>query len=204
MKLHLLPGVCSLADHIILRWARARFEPVLMTRDSIKSSGYLAINPSGTVPTLVEDDGWVLTENIAILDYLGGKYPDARLHGDDARERAEILRWLGQLNSDVHKAFSPIFSPGVFFPDGTDMDRARDMAVERIHQQLGLLDAQLEGRTRPVGERRTLVDGYLFVILRWAKKVAGGIEQHANLSAFFERMMDDADVQAAIAFEGLD
>src|SRR5690606_32626513 len=121
----------------------------------------------------------------------------------DARERAEILRWLGQLNSDVHKAFSPIFSPGIFFPDGTDMDRARDMAVERIHQQLGLLDAQLEGRTRPVGERRTLVDGYLFVILRWAKKVAGGIEQHANLSAFFERMMDDADVQAAIAFEGL-
>ncbi|HPF74089.1 MAG: glutathione S-transferase N-terminal domain-containing protein [Rhodanobacteraceae bacterium] len=203
MKLYLLPGVCSLGDHIILRWAKADFEPVVMSREGIKSPEYLAINPTGSVPTLVEDDGWVLTENVAILDYLGGKYPEARLHGDNPRERAEVFRWLGQLNSDVHKAFSPIFSPGVFFPEGTDMERAREMAVQRIHQQLGQLDARLEGRTRPVGERRTLVDGYLFVILRWARKVAGGIDRHQNLSAFFQRMNDDPDVQAALELEGL-
>ena len=203
MKLYLLPGVCSLGSHIMLRWAMADFEPVVMTRESIKSPEYLAINPNGTVPSLVDDDGWVLTENIAILDYIGGKYPVARLHGDEPRERAEILRWLGQLNSDVHKAFSPIFSPGVFFPDDTDMERAREMAVKRIHQQLGQLDARLAGRTRPVGERRTLVDGYLFVILRWARKVAGGIDRHQNLSAFFQRMNDDPDVQAALELEGL-
>ena len=181
MKLYLLPGACSLGDHITLRWAKADFEPVLMTREGIKSTEYLAINPAGSVPTLVEDDGWVLTENIAILDYIGGKYPETRLHGDNARERAEVLRWLGQLNSDVHKAFSPIFSPTVLFPDGTDKEGARELAVKRIHQLLAQLDARLEGRTRPIGERRTIVDGYLYVILRWARKVAGGIDQHANL-----------------------
>ncbi|MEZ5484788.1 MAG: glutathione S-transferase N-terminal domain-containing protein [Lysobacteraceae bacterium] len=203
MKLYLLPGVCSLGDHIALRWAKADFEAVVMTREGIKSAEYLAINPAGSVPVLVEDDGWVLTENVAILEYIGGKHPDARLHGDDLRERAEILRWLGHLNSDVHKAFSPIFSPGVFFPYGTDMERAREMAVQRIHQHLGQLDKRLEGRTRPVGERRTLVDGYLYVILRWTRKVAGGIDQHANLSAFFQLMSDDPDVQAALELEGL-
>lgn len=203
MKLYLLPGACSLGDHIILRWAKADFEPVIMTGEGIKSPEFLAINPAGAVPALVEDDGWVLTENVAILDYIGGKYPDARLHGNHPRERAEILRWLGQINSDVHKAFLPIFAPGVIFPDGTNMERAREMAVQRIHQLLGLLDARMEGKTHPVGERRTLVDGYLFVILLWTRQLAGGIDQHANLTAFFEHLMDDADVQAALSLEGL-
>lgn len=117
MKLYHMPGACSLADLIVLQWIGADHEPVRMSLDSIKSPDYLAINPGGTVPLLAHGD-LSLTENVAILGYLADLYPEARLLGDGSpRARAEVMRWLGFLNSDVHKAFKPIFTPQRFLKD---------------------------------------------------------------------------------------
>src|SRR5262245_1104988 len=109
MKLYYYAGACSLAGHIVLDWIGEPYETVRMTRAAVKSAEYLALNPNGTVPLLM-DGTYVLTQNVAILTYLADLHPEMRMLGDGTvRGRAEVMRWLGFLNSDVHPAFKPIF-----------------------------------------------------------------------------------------------
>jgi len=200
MKLYYFPGACSLADHIVLEWIGAPYETVRMTHASIKAPEYLAINEGGTVPLLVDGD-FFLTENAAILGYLAELHPEARLMGDGTpRGRAETVRWLGFLNSDVHPAFKPIFVPARFHPDEAAAGVIADVARSRVREYLKRLDAQLEGRDWLTGER-SIADPYLFVMLRWAVRLKIGLDGFANLSRFAERMYKDAGVRAAIVAE---
>ncbi|CAN7692460.1 glutathione S-transferase N-terminal domain-containing protein [Variovorax paradoxus] len=200
MKLYHMPGACSLADLIVLQWIGADHEPVRMSLDSIKSPDYLAINPGGTVPLLAHGD-LSLTENVAILGYLADLYPEARLLGDGSpRARAEVMRWLGFLNSDVHKAFKPIFTPQRFLKDAAMAPVLADNARGHVREYLARLDGQLEGRDWLTGER-SIADPYLFVLSRWSAAKKVDMQGLDNL-ARFARMMDaDAGVQAALDAE---
>jgi glutathione S-transferase len=195
-----MPGACSLADLIVLQWIGADHEPVRMSLDSIKSPDYLAINPGGTVPLLAHGD-LSLTENVAILGYLADLYPEARLLGDGSpRARAEVMRWLGFLNSDVHKAFKPIFTPQRFLKDAAMAPLLADNARGHVREYLARLDGQLEGRDWLTGER-SIADPYLFVLSRWSAAKKVDMQGLDNL-ARFARMMDaDAGVQAALDAE---
>lgn len=200
MKLYYTPGACSLADHIVLQWIGAPYEAVRMTHASIKSPQYLAMNEGGTVPQLV-DGNFFLTENVAILGYLADLYPDAHLIGDGTpRARAEVMRWLGFLNSEVHPAFKPIFVPARFLPDATAAGAIVEAARIRVREYLKRLDARLEGRDWLTGER-SIADPYLYVMLRWAIRLEIGLYGFANLSRFAERMYQDAGVRDAIIAE---
>jgi len=203
MKLYYYPGACALADHIVLEWIGATYDLVEMNRTSVKSPDYLALNPNGNVPLLQHGD-FLLTENVAILVYLAELHPEARLLGDGTpRGRAEVLRWLAFLNSDVHGAFKPIFSPWRFYPDESGAAEVIDTARGRVRDFLERLDAQLENREWLAGER-SVADPYLFVMLRWAVAQEIDLADLRNLVRFMERMYDDADVQVAIgAEEGL-
>ena len=198
MKLYYYPGACALADHIVLEWIGATYDLVEMSRASVKSPEYLALNPNGNVPLLQHGD-FLLTENVAILVYLAELHPEARLLGDGTpRGRAEALRWLAFLNSDVHGAFKPIFSPWRFHPDEAAAPEVIEAARVRVRDFLVPLDAQLEKRDWLAGAR-SIADPYLFVMLRWA--VAQDIAIGDNLERFMERMYDDPDVQVAIGTE---
>jgi glutathione S-transferase len=203
MKLYYMPGACPLADHIVLEWIGARYEAVRMSHESIKSPDYLAINAGGTVPLLMPGD-FSLTENVAILGYLADLHPDAQLLGDGTpRGRAEVMRWLGFLNSDVHKAFLPIFSSSRFLQDQAFAGAIADTARIHVREYLERLDARREGRDWLTGER-SIADPYLFVILRWAIGTEVGLHGFENLSRFVERMHADTGVRAAlVAEEGL-
>ncbi|HET7267759.1 MAG TPA: glutathione binding-like protein [Oleiagrimonas sp.] len=204
MKLYFLPGACSLADHITLEWSGLTYEAVEMARDELKSPAYLAINPAGAVPALVDDDGWTLTENVAILHYLADKAPDAGLAGDDARGRAEINRWLGFLNSDVHQSFKPLFAPAGFITDESQHEDLKAQARDKLHARFARIDNRLAHATWLGGETRSIADPYLFVVLRWAHALKVDLADMPALDAFFKRMSEDAGVKKALAAEGLD
>jgi glutathione S-transferase len=199
VKLYYLPGACSLATHIVLEWSGQPYETVRLDRAALKAPEYLALNPNGAVPLLVDGD-FVLTQNIAILCYLAERAPAAGLFGTDARGRAEVNRWLGLLNSDLHPAFKPIFTPQRFHPDPNLATAIADTARGNVRTWLGRLDARLEGREWLV-DKRSIADPYLLVMLRWALRLNIGLDGLGNLSRFRERMVADAGVRAAILAE---
>jgi glutathione S-transferase len=200
MKLYYFVGACSLADHIVLEWVGAPYDTMRMTLESTKSPEYLALNPNGTVPLLMDGD-WVLTQNVAILSYLADLHPEARLLGDGSlRGRADVMRWLAHLDSDVHSAFKPIYTPGRFLPDAALSGALAEAARARVRFYLGHIDKRLEGREWLV-DRRSVADPYLFVMLRWAVRLNIGLDGLANLSRFAERMYADTGVRAAISAE---
>ena len=201
MKLYTKPGACSLADHIALLWAGLPFDLQIVDMATMKSPEFLAMNPSGAVPVL-EDEGWVLTQNAAILHYICDKAPDAGLDGgSDPRTRAEVNRWLSFLNADVHPAFHPMF--GVYAYLGAEGEaKAKDAAKSKLRGYFERIDAQLAGRDYLTGSR-SIADPYLFVVTQWAKKTGVDLAGLDNLAAFDARMAADPGVQAAMKAEGL-
>lgn len=202
MKLYTLPGACSLGPHIVLAWIGKPYEVEIVARDALKTS-YLAINPSGSVPALQLDDGDVLVQNVAILEYLADSSPEANLIGSTLRERAETMRWLAHVNSDVHKWFAPIFGPGQYADDDAGKELVQAKAKLVLRGLYEKLDAHLQDRDWLANNRRSIADPYLFVTLRWARGKGVDLSGLDNLARFMANMRADAGVQAAMAAEGL-
>jgi glutathione S-transferase len=200
MKLYYFAGACSLADHIVLEWIGRPYEAQRTTHALTKSPEYLALNPNGAVPVLTDGD-FVLTQNAAVLFYLADRNPFAGLLGDGSpRQRADILRWLCFLNSDVHPAFKPIFRPAAFHPDESMASVIKDTARQNIRRYLDVLERQLDGRDWLV-DRRSIADPYLFVLLRWAVRFQVDTLGLTHLAAFLARMYADPGVRAALIAE---
>jgi len=200
MKLFYMTGAGSLASHIALEWAGADFEAMPLRRTELKAPAFLAVNPMGTVPVLVDGD-LRLTESIAILSYIADRHPRARLWGgDDVTARARTLQWLAFLNAEVHKAYGPVFYPERhgfgLVPDPLVAEAGRD----RVRDLLERVDAQLDGRDWLTGER-TCADAYLFVMLRWALTTKVGLSSFRNLGPYLRRLHDDAGVRRALSAE---
>ncbi|CAM3808580.1 Glutathione S-transferase OS=Castellaniella defragrans (strain DSM / CCUG 39792 / 65Phen) OX=1437824 GN=BN940_10341 PE=4 SV=1 [Castellaniella denitrificans] len=202
MKLYYFPGACPLVSHIVLEWIGKPYETVRLTREQTKEADYLALNPTGAVPTLVDGD-FVLTQSAAILDYLAELNPEAGLLGDTPRERAETRRWLGLCNSDLHKTFGLVFGPAYY----TDGDEAQGKVVagkaaEKLQSLFAIVNDRLRGRDWLTG-RRSVADAYLFVLLMWADAKKIPLEGLDELRKFQARLRADAGVQAALKAEGL-
>ena len=203
MKLHYLPGACSLADHIVLEWIGKPYEAVAVPRDKLKSPEYLRINPAGAVPALELEDGWALTQNSAILHYLAEQHPEARLYGDGTpRGRAEVDRWLAFANADVHPSFWPFFGGLSWLGDEALVARGHDAARNKLRGLFERADRQLQGRDWIAGTR-SIADPYLFVVTRWAKAKQVDLSGLDNLERHFQRMNDDSAVQRVLKAEGL-
>jgi glutathione S-transferase len=203
MKLYYMPGASSLAAHIVLKWTGAVCDLVRLDRRAIKGADYLSLNPVGKVPLLLHGD-LVLTESVAILAYLAELHPLAGLLGDPSpRARADVMRCLAFLNSDVDSAFRPIFVPHRYLQHRAFARQISDTARDEVRQYLRLLDAQMRGREWLTGSR-SIADAYLFVMLRWAVGTKVGLSEFANLRSFASRMHEDLGVHAAlVAEEGL-
>lgn len=202
MKLYYTPGACSLASHIVLEWIGKPYQAVRVGREERKSPAYLAVNPAGAVPAL-EDEGWVLTQNAAVLNYLADIHPEAGLGGDGtARGRAEVNRWLGVANSDIHPAFKPLFGATAWLEDATLVEQSKTLARATLRTLFERVDAGLAGRDWIAGPR-SVADPYLFVELRWAKAQHVDLSGLGNLERFFNAMLADPGVQRAMAQEGL-
>jgi glutathione S-transferase len=195
MKLYYMPGACSLASHIVLEWVGKPYETHKLSREELKGPDFLKVNPLGAVPALVDGD-WAVTQNASILEYIAEQAPQSKLLGDgSARSRADVRRWLGFINSDIHKTFSMIFGASRFLGGEGAQKELAGSASKLLTKLFSQLDAQLAGKA--------YLTGYLYVVLRWAHAKEVDLSGQDNLAAFFKRMEADKGVQAALKAEGL-
>lgn len=202
MKLYSKPGACSTAVHIALQWAGGPFEVEILDGPAMKSPEFLAINPAGAVPALVDGD-FVLTQNAAIMGYIADSRPAAALAGDgSARQRAEATRWLSFVNSDLHPAFKPIFAPARYIGSEAQHDAVRTAARTLVRQLMEAADRRLAGNEWLAGFR-SFADPYFYLTVRWAAVTGVDMSGLDHVAAFKERMDADPGVRAALAAEGL-
>lgn len=198
MKLYYSPGACSLAAHIALREAGLPFDLVRVEGRGQKTAGgqdFAKITPKNYVPALQFDDGAVLTECTAILPWIGDQKPGlAPAAGTMARYR--MHEWLGYLNSEVHKGFSPFFTPGT-----TDDQKAA--AKEKLAQRFAFIQSELGERLFALGADFSVVDAYLFTVLGWTRYVGIDLGTWPALQTYHARIAARPAVQAALKAEGL-
>lgn len=203
MKLYYLPGACSLAPHIALQWLGKPFDTHRLSRDGLKAPAYLAINPLGAVPAITEGD-WTLTQNVAILEYIAEQDPTINLLGQNTPcARADVRRWLGFVNSDIHKTFSLVLGAQAYHDDAGVQAQLRAAASARLVKLFAIVDDALQDGPYLTGDRKTVADAYLYVVTRWARAKALDIGGMKNLARFFETMESEPGVQAALKDEGL-
>lgn len=200
MKLYYFPGACALACHIALEWTGAAYQTVRLSQASTKSIEYRQINPEGTVPVL-EHEGRTLTETAAILFYIAEKYPHTSLLGSDGPYgRADVIRWVSYLGSELHPTFRQIFHPRRFIDGRDGVEAMIKTAKETVRTRLVKIDKHLQGRSW-LTESRSIADPYLLVILRWAESVGISIDEMENLLGYKGRMLSQDEVLAAITSE---
>ena len=200
MKLYYSPGACSLSPHIALHEAGLAFEPVLASTKSHKlqdGTDYYGINPLGYVPLLELDDGTRLREGPAIVQYIADLAPDKNLApANGTLQRYRLQEWLTFIGTEIHKTFSPLFSPAT-------PEDYKPLAKEKLASRLKWVDGQLEGKQYLMGEHFSVADGYLFTVTNWAKPTGVDISGLPNLLAYRERVAARPAVQAAMKAEGL-
>jgi glutathione S-transferase len=200
MKLYYAPGACSLSPHIVAREAgiELQLEKVDIKTKTVQTEGdFWKINPKGYVPALEMAPGDVLTEGPAIVHYFGDLKPKSGLVPPcGSADRYRMQEMLGYINSEIHKAYSPLFSATT--PDATREDRKA-----HLHKRYKLLDDRLAGRDYLFGEKFTAADAYLFTVTRWARAVKLDLSEFPNIAAFQERVAARPAVKEAMKEEGL-
>lgn len=198
MKLYVAPGACSFAPHIALREAGLAFELELvnLATKAVKSGGdFRDINPKGYVPALRLDDGQLVTEMAAILQFIADQSPASNLAlppGTMARYR--VIEWVHFIGNELHKNL------GWFFNAQLPEDM-KPLLRELITRRYDLLQRTLEASPFLAGESLTIADPYLFTILRWTKWAGLDLARWPSLEAYVDRMKTRPSVQAAIAAE---
>jgi len=200
MKLFYAPGACSLSPHIILREGGFTFtlEKVdIRTKKTEAGADFLTINPKGYVPALQLDDGSLLTEGPAIVQFLADQVPDKKLApANGTLERYRLQEALNYISTELHKGFSPLFNPA--FPE-----EGKQLTRERLALRLGHMDAQLANQPFVLGAQFSVADAYLYTVLNWSRHTKVDLEPFASLRAFHGRVADRPAVQEALKAEGL-
>ena len=200
MKLYYAPGACSLAPHIVAREADLPLDLIkvdLRNRTTETGQSYEQINPKGYVPALGAENGEVLTEVSAIIQYLASQAPQANLMPDQQGfERFRFLEWLGFISTEIHKGFGPLWRSN--FPEDV-----KEAARDRLFQRFAYLDKHLAEKPYVMGESFTIADAYLFTVLNWAHVHKLDMSVYPNIAAFMSRVADRPKVREALVAEGL-
>ena len=200
MKLYYSPGACSLAPHIVAHEVGIplTLEKVdTKTKQTASGADFTAINPKGYVPALELESGELLTEGPVISQYLADLKPESGLappNGTLARYRVQEM--LGYINSEIHKSFSPLFSPAT-------SPELRQDRIDYLRKRFGLLDRKLANSPWLTGDTFTVADAYLFTVSNWAAHVKFDISEFTALQDFRQRAAQRPAVQAALKAEGL-
>jgi glutathione S-transferase len=200
VKLYYLPSACSMSPHIVANELGLSIELVKIdpaTKRTEHGEDFFSINPKGYVPALQLEDGTVLTEGTAIVQYLSDLKPDAQLApANGSMPRYRMQEMLGYINSEIHKTYSPLF-------DSKTSDDVRAERKAYLCKRYSVIESAL-GRTPFLfGQQFTIADAYLFVVARWSEFVKLDLSEFPNLLAFQARIAARPAVQSAMRREGL-
>ena len=201
MKLYYSPGTSSLLPHIVLVEAGLPFDTVKIDDHTKAMDGvgdYRDVNPLGYVPALQLDDGTVLTECAAIVQYVADAAPAKNLAPPNGTlERTKLQSWLSFLSTEVHMGgFCPLFDPEV--PDAVKSVFRRRLATRLAH-----VEAHLTRNDYLLGQTFSVADVYLFVMSNWARSTNVDLSSYPHVLALRRRVGARPPVQAAMKVEGL-
>ncbi|CAO3448709.1 glutathione S-transferase family protein [Azospirillum largimobile] len=200
-----MPSTAAMAPHILLREIGRPFDLVLLDRDKgeHKSAAYLALNPHGRVPTLVDGD-LVLYEAAAICLHLADSHLEAKLApAVGTPGRAEFYKWLVYLTNSVQAEMLLYFYPERYV-EGAEAQAAFKAATEaRLSGHFDGLDQALAGRTWLLGDTYSAADPYLFMLCRWTRFMGRPARTLGNIGPYLARVLERPAVKATFEAEGL-
>ncbi len=187
LTLYFTPGACSLAAHIVLEESGERYEKRLvdLARGEQRSQPYLEINPQGRVPALRLDDGEALTENTAILPYLGKRFA---LWPTDPAAEAKALSVVGFFAASVHPAHAHIGRPERYATDPAAYPTIKEAGLKAFHGYLKDIDGML-ARREWFSDRYSVLDAYGLVFYAWGFRRELPMQELKNYTAFKDRML---------------
>jgi glutathione S-transferase len=198
MKLYYSPGACSLASHIALREAGADFQlekADLKAKKTESGADFLAITPRGAVPALALDGGEVLTEGVAIMQYVADNSKTAT-PAQGSLARARLHEALNYVSTEIHKSYTPFWGPL--------SDEAKAAQTKTLNARLAVLEAKLsDGRAYLTGADYSPADGYLFTVTNWSGMLGHDLSGFPQIEALRGRVAARPAVQAALQAEGL-
>ncbi len=199
MDLYFSPLACSMATRIALYEAGANanyLEVDPPTKQVMKDgSDFRAVNPIGLVPTLRTDEGVVLTENAAILQYVADRFPQSGIGTPPGIDRTRLHQWLCFIGTELHK--------GLFIPvlDRKAPSEAKAYVLEKNLSRLDYLDAYLKGRDYLL-DHFSVADAYLVTVINWTMATPPiELARWPNLKAYYDRLRTRPSIAKAIAEE---
>ncbi|GAB3384144.1 glutathione transferase GstA [Lysobacter fragariae] len=200
MKLYYSPGACSLSPHIIARELGLDIQLVKVdtkTKQTESGQDFLKINPKGYVPALELDNGEVLTEGTAIVQYLADRKPEARLAAANGTfERSRLQETLGYISTELHKSYTPLFYP-------TTPVEVKQERKDYLRKRYDLIEQTLAEQPYLSGEQFSIADAYLFTVTSWASHVDLDMSGYKAINDFQQRVASRPAVKAALVAEGL-
>lgn len=205
IKLYGMPPTRVLRPLWVLNEVGAEYEsvPVDPLGEEAKSPAFLALNPAGKVPVLVDGE-LVLTESAAIQLYLAEKYPERGLIPGDIAERAQMYRWMFFLVTEIEQPLWRIARNVMIYPEDRRVPADIANATRDCKDMLAVLEKHMQGREYLVGERLSVADLNAAYTLDWAG-FADMLGDAPALRAFVERMYARPTAPPTIkaAFEAL-
>ena len=200
MKLYYAPGACSLSPHIALCEAGLSYELVtvdIQKKTTENEGDFFKINPYGYVPALELDNGELLIEGSAIVQYIADQVPDKKLAPiAGSIERYRLQEWLSFISTELHKGLGVLFNPAL-------PDNARDFFKDNFANRLNVLVSKLADKPYLMGDGYTVVDAYLYTVLSWCPHVDFDLSPWPLLQAYQDRISARDAVQKALDEEGL-
>lgn len=209
MKLYYIPGACSLSPHIVLNELGLDFDLVKVDHKTHRTQDgrdFRELSPFGYVPLLELDDGTMLREGPAIVQYLADLKPASRLAPENGSlERYRLQEWLSFLTSEIHKGFIPLLYAVLAGKYGVET------AKPKLEQRYVWIDEQLAGRDYLMGDSFTAADAYLYALTQWGQAAWLASVYRAdihfdgldNLRAWYQRVRARPAVRKALDTEGL-
>ena len=199
LTFYFAPGACSMAPHIVLEESGEKYEPkqVDLAKGEQRTEEYLKIHPLGRVPALRLDDGEPLTENTAILPYLGKRFG---MWPTDPVKEAKALSLIGFFAASVHPAHAHFGRPERYTSDESAFPKIKETGLKTFHGYLKQIDGMLAGR-QWVSDEYSVLDPYAFVFYTWGVRRELPMAELKNYTGFKDRMMQRPAVQNVVEQE---